>query len=267
MLVNLVIERLSIDYILTPLYVENLEVKFRLLGYGTFYLIYENNVVVFIASFIKLYDYWGVNQQIKTQLEKEKLYGELALLKSQINPHFLFNTLNNINSLVYKKSNKVADSIVTLSKIMRYMLYDATSEKVLLEKELDYINDYISLQRLRYKSPDFIELNITGRNYSIFIPPLLFITFIENAFKHGKKNIEPPAVIINFVIDNQYINFECINKFNIVNNNNSDDSGFGLQNIKKQLDLIYKNDYALDIEDSKKIYKVKLIIPYEGSRE
>jgi two-component system, LytTR family, sensor kinase len=260
MILIILLQRVFLDYLLFPFNNPEREVKFRLIGFGTFYMIYEYNLVVFVASSIKLFKHWGVYYQRKVELEKENLKSELNLLRSQVNPHFLFNTLNNINSLVHKKSEKVSESIVKLSHIMRYMLYDSSDDFVLLENELEYLKDYLNLQQMRYKNEDYIELNISGKFTNIFVPPMLFISFIENAFKHGKKNADPPVVVVEFVIDKQYINFECTNKF--AEKADKSDSGIGLKTVKKRLDYIYGEKYKINIEKSIDIYSVKLKIPH-----
>jgi len=203
--------------------------------------------IVALVVVLKLIKIWYVNQQLQNELENQNLHSELAQLRNQINPHFLFNTLNNIHTLISKDKKKASDAIIKLSDIMRFMLYDANAEKIPLDKEIEYLKSYISLQQIRLKNNDFVKFTVDGANKTLLIPPMLFISFIENAFKHGLKKGTVPGIIINFFIEKQYVKFECINYF--VNNKTNKDKteGIGLNNIKRRLELIYPNRHKLII--------------------
>jgi len=204
---------------------------------------------------------WFRTSRHQEILEKQNVTNELALLRSQINPHFLFNTLNNIHAFVYRDQDKTAYGIIKLSEIMRYMLYETTSEKVLLEKELKYVQNYIDLQRLRVKNPDFIEIKVEGNIYGKMIPPLLLITFIENAFKHGRKNSPSPGITILLRSVENDMYFEVSNYITQRTEDESNEyKGFGLKNLQRRLDLIYNKNYTLEIVKDSEKYCVKLFI-------
>jgi len=186
---------------------------------------------------------------------------ELALLRSQINPHFLFNTLNNIDTLVEEDPAKASDSIIKLSDIMRYMLYDASTEKVHLKDEIEYLKSYIALHQLRLSDQDYIQFNIKGENSNRIISPMLFIPFVENAFKHGKKNVVSPGVIINLFLERQFIKFEVQNYFDEPVKGEKDiTEGIGLKNIRRRLELIYPDNHELEIGNTNGEYHITLII-------
>jgi hypothetical protein len=140
---------------------------------------------IFLSAVLKFVSDWFSNEKIRSNLENEKLISELAFLKSQINPHFLFNSLNNIYSLAYQKSEKTPEAILKLSEIMRYMLYESNEDKVALADEIRYLENYIELQKLRFKDNTFIKFEISGEVQTQKITPLVLISFVENAFKHG----------------------------------------------------------------------------------
>jgi LytS/YehU family sensor histidine kinase len=148
-----------------------------------------------------------------------------------------------------------------LSGIMRYMLYDANTDKVLLEKEIEYLKSFIELQKLRIKNKDFVEFNIRGNVEGRTIVPMLLIPFVENAFKHGSKRVSSPGIIINLIIEQHTIIFEVINYCRQGSLANKDKArGIGLQNIKRRLDLMYKDKHTLEINQDEELYRVKLII-------
>lgn len=203
---------------------------------------------------------WFIGNQKQKELEKQTITSELALLRSQINPHFLFNTLNNINSFVTRDPEVTSSGIIKLSEIMRYMLYDATAEKVLLDKEIGYINNYIDLQRMRVKDPEFVRFNVEGVTEGYTCPPLLLVPFIENAFKHGRKNVESPGITINLNISTSELNFSCKNYILPAEDHKPEQGGFGLKNIKRRLELLYGKNYTLDIKADDDLFIVNLKI-------
>ena len=184
------------------------------------------------------------------------------MLQSQINPHFLFNTLNNIDALIYKDQEKASDSIIKLSEIMRYILYETNGNKVLLENEVEYLKSYISLLKLRVKNENFIHLDIIGNYSGKKIAPMLLVPFIENAFKHGeKKHPDAKIYIIIEIINNLFI-FKTSNmiKKNIIPNNEV--GGIGLKNVKRRLKLIYKEQADILISTDNNIFSVELTIKF-----
>lgn len=199
-------------------------------------------------------------QESKSQLEKQNLESELALLRTQVNPHFLFNTLNNINTLVKKDPEKASKSIIKLSDIMRYMLFDAQHEKVLLASELEYLESYIDLQRIRLEDEDYINYAVEGNPRGIEIPPMLFIPFVENIFKHGSKTQKKPAFHIHIKITAYAIIFVAENPVKSQNEHSPYGHGIGIQNVKRRLELLYPDRHILEIHENNAIFKVKLRI-------
>jgi sensor histidine kinase YesM len=213
------------------------------------------------ALLIQLAIGWFDTQKLRTELMLEKQSGELALLRSQINPHFLFNTLNNIYSLVYKKSEDAPEAVMKLSSIMRYMLFDATTDNVLLEKEIEYLKSFIELEKLRIRHKDFVLLNISGNVEGRTITPMLLIPFVENAFKHGSRNVASPGISIDLSIDSHEIRFEVSNYLRKNISAAKDQvGGIGLNNIRRRLNLLYHGKHQLDISSNEDIYHVLLIL-------
>ena len=155
-------------------------------------------IIFFIYSLlIRLAINWYENQKLQADFINQKQISELALLRSQVNPHFFFNTLNNIYSLVYQKSDDAPEAVMKLSSIMRYMLYDATTDKVLLEKEVEYLKSFIELEKLRLRNKDFVSLEIRGSAEGLTIAPMLLIPFVENAFKHASRTVPAPGILVS----------------------------------------------------------------------
>ncbi len=203
---------------------------------------------------------WFDSQKLKDELINQRQSSELALLRSQVNPHFLFNTLNNIYSLVYKKSEEAPAAVMKLSSIMRYMLYDANGDSVQLEKEIDYLRSFIELQKLRINLNGFVELAIEGETENRTIAPMLLIPFVENAFKHGGKT-HTPGIMIHMKIEPTKILFEVANYFKQNMLAQKDESvGIGLQNIKRRLELLYPAKHMLLITEDDVMFRVKLEI-------
>ncbi len=202
---------------------------------------------------------WYREQQLKIELINQNQSGEIAFLRSQINPHFLFNTLNNIYNLSLKKSDQAPTAIMKLSEIMRYMMTDSNADKVLLSNEIEYLSGFIELSKLRIKEADFIDFQIHGNIDNIYVSPLIFIPFIENAFKHGSRKVDSPGIIIKFEVTDSIIKFECTNYIgsdSIVSVDQS--NGIGLHNVIRRLDLIYPKKHELIIVSDKTKYNVKL---------
>lgn len=218
-------------------------------------ILYFNVFGFLFRTFIE----WVNDKKIKAELEKDKLTGELELLKSKINPHFLFNTINNIDVLIEKDSTRASQYLNKLSDIMRFMLYETKEEKITLESELSYIKKYIDLQKIRSSNPDYIKYNITGDAGNLMIAPTLYIPFIENAFKHSESNKTNNAISINFSIDKEKIIFECENYY-VKRTSVTEDGGLGIELMKKRLNLTYPEKHNLEITDSNNKYKVRLSI-------
>ncbi|WP_157961191.1 sensor histidine kinase [Lutibacter citreus] len=211
-----------------------------------------------VGASIKLVSEWYKNEKLKGLIETQKINTELSFLKTQLNPHFLFNSLNSIYSLANKKSDYTTDAIITLSELMRYMLYETDKDYVPLTKEIDYIKNYISLQKLRLKDCSGVRFNVRG-NLEHFIEPLLLISFIENAFKYGTDYTGKTSINIEICIEGQQLTLKS-NNFISINEKNKASSGIGLQNIKSRLNLLYPETHSLKIEESEKLYSIELVL-------
>lgn len=201
---------------------------------------------------------WFSRERVQRNLESERREMELQFLKSQLNPHFLFNSLNNIYSLAYQKSDKTADAIMKLSEIMRYMIYESNTPTVSLSKEVDYLTNYIELQKIRFKDGAFIELTLNGEIDDQKIVPLMLISFVENAFKHGVVTDPENPVKINIIANQKILHFSVINKKN--QQNKDAQGGVGLTNVERRLQLIYPDRYKLNVVNSATHYTCELMI-------
>jgi len=192
-------------------------------------------------------------------LKSENLNSELKFLRSQINPHFLFNALNNIYSLSILKSEKTPDNILKLSDMLRYIIYDCNADRVPLEKEINYINNYIDLQKLKDDRITNIEMDFNNTDPSCKIAPMILIPFIENAFKHGKiEDIEQGYVKMKIETDDAQLHFDIENNMPEQEFTKDKVGGVGLENVKRRLQLIYPEKHQLDIEQSEERFKVQL---------
>jgi two-component system, LytTR family, sensor kinase len=218
-------------------------------------------VYTVISLLITFFVGWIKAQKQKDELEKQSQQAEIALLRSQINPHFLFNTLNNLYSLVYRKSDEAPGALMKLSDILRYMLYESNTDKVYLEKEITYIRSYIELQQLRINTPNFIDFELKGNIEGKLIPPMLLITFIENAFKHGSKSVEAPGIIIHIDCEGQGFVFKIKSYIADTEPMTKDpQKGIGTQNVKRRLELTYPGKHELIAGIYENTYQVKLIL-------
>ena len=187
---------------------------------------------------------------------------ELELLKAQLNPHFFFNTLrNNIYSLVYKKSDEAPAALMKMSEIMRYMLYESKAEKRPSRKEIEHLDDYIELQKLRFTDPGFIDYSVIGDISQHQIPPMLLLSFVENAFKHGKKRVSNPGIVIRIEASEKLLKF-LVSNYKIEPGEKKDtvDTGIGLKNIKRRLEILHPGSHDLTINTKDEKYTVNLNI-------
>lgn len=213
-----------------------------------------------IAFVIKGFLSWIDDLKNKSELNKKNYEMEMALLKSQINPHFLFNTINNIDTLIAKDATQASTYLNKLSDIMRYMLYETKTDLVPLQKEIDYIEKFIELQKIRTNNAQFIQFEIQGDSTHKMIPPMLFISFIENAFKHVQQKKEGVGILISIDIKQNEIIFKCENAFNHLAPLQQDGNGLGSNLIKRRLELLYPKKHKLTIRENNDIYSVKLIL-------
>ncbi|MAZ73931.1 MAG: histidine kinase [Flavobacteriaceae bacterium] len=225
----------------------------KLEGFVEFIALYFILVFVTIA-------YW-LFKQIKSliRLKNEKAKTELMHLKSQVNPHFFFNMLNNLYGLVDKDAKKAQELILKLSDMMRYSIYDGEKDTVLLSEEITYLKNYIELHKMRYHKAIDIQFNIDTNDTDYEIMPLLFIILLENAFKHGVENLRAHAYVhINLTAHNNEVTFEIKNNFDAIQDD--PETGIGLKNLKRRLELVYPKNHSVTISKTDTIYNATLKI-------
>jgi two-component system LytT family sensor kinase len=219
---------------------------------------------IFLVSFslgLRMIERNDSIEKRQKELEKEKLNSELAFLKSQISPHFFFNTLNNIYSLIGINTEDAQNAVLKLSKLMRYLLYDSEQGTSQLSSEIDFMNNYIDLMRLRMSEKVKLHVDFPSKYENTTVPPLLFIPFIENAFKHGISYREKSFIDISMEVGKEWITFTCRNSIvRPVNEIGTESSGIGLDNVSKRLNLLYPGRHELTIESSNAAFHVILKI-------
>lgn len=208
---------------------------------------------------IKVCIYWVENQQKWLLAEQERITAQLQLLKAQLHPHFLFNTLNNIYSFALERSSKTPQMVLKLSSLLSYMLYDCKADEVLLEKEVDVMKNYIDLEKERYGDKLDISVNIRGDIQDKYITPLLILPFLENAFKHGtSEQLEKPWMSVDIAVKDHML--QC----KVVNSKNEwvpfSENGVGIQNLKQRLQLLYPEKYDLKLADEGDFFVVSLLL-------
>ena len=209
---------------------------------------------------VKLYFRAMSSRRRIARLEAENTSTRLQFLKYQINPHFFMNTLNNIHALIDIDSAKAQNVVVELSKMMRYVLYEIDKDNVTLRQEVDFLNNYIKLMRIRLKDNVEITVDISNGNSDIKLPPLLFIPFVENIFKHGISYRELSKVEISLHLAGDKLVFRSKNS-NHANHREDSHHGIGLENLRRRLDLLYGDEYQLTIREDSAIYEVELTLP------
>lgn len=208
------------------------------------------------------------DEKEKKELEKERLNSELAFLKSQVSPHFFFNTLNNIYSLIDINSEDAKESVLKLSKLMRYMLYESEKQKLPLSSEIEFLHHYIDLMKLRISPKVKLDIQLPSDIVNHEIPPLLFIPFVENAFKHGISYRGESFIDIKIDVSDNQILFQTKNSIGgTTNEENKQYSGLGLENTQKRLNLLYPSLHKLDIEKNAEYYSVNLILNIASANE
>ena len=211
---------------------------------------------------------WFRNQQQRKELERSRLQGELDMLRNQVNPHFLFNVLNSIDTMIYKVSPEGSEAVHKLSAIMRYMLYDSNANQVLLSQEIEYISSYFDLQRMRMKPVDVVNFEASGLIGPQRIAPMLFIVFVENAFKHASTIDGKREIDVKIEVEDQHLlRFTCKNSFDPNREEQKDKvGGIGLKNAERRLDLLYENKYALNTHAANGYYSVSLNLNLEETQ-
>jgi hypothetical protein len=215
-------------------------------------------VILLLSGFLKLAHSLFVSEKQKKVLENERLNAELNFLKLQINPHFLFNTLNSIYSQAHFRSEQTEHSILKFSRIMRYVLYDSAADKIPLTQDLEYISNYIDLQQIRLSKNITIQYDVSGPVNGLSIAPLLLITFIENAFKHGISYTTPSEIKISIAVTGNELSLTVGNA--ITQSSRESTGGVGLINARRRLDVLYPGRHLLDVIENDHLYIVNLKI-------
>lgn len=212
------------------------------------------------ALIIKGFITWFEEIKLKEELKEKNHETEMALVKSQLDPHFLFNTLNNIDVLMIDDAEEASEYLNKLSDILRFMLYETKAEKISLKKEIEYIDKYIELQKIRTLNLNYVSFNVTGNASNKLIAPMVFIPFIENAFKHTTNKKTDNAIIVRIIILENSVEFLCENKFDPNRKLKQENNGLGNSLIEKRLDLIYPQQHTLKILKQNDLYSVHLTI-------
>jgi CRISPR/Cas system CSM-associated protein Csm2 small subunit len=223
-------------------------------------------ISLLIAGFntaIAVTNRWFTEEQARKEIEKEHMLSDLAFLQNQVSPHFFMNTLNNIHSLIEADQKLAQNAVLKLSEMMRYLLYESGRGTTSLSKEIEFLKSYVKLMQLRVDDSVKVSFDLPENFVNVSLPPLLFISFIENAFKHGVSYREPSFLSFRITQKTGSLEFMAVNT--VSSYRNADPMvhhvGIGLENIKKRLDLLYGNKYKLNIDSSDNEFKVMLIIP------
>ncbi len=213
-----------------------------------------------VALVLRGFITWFNEIKLKQMLKEKNYEMEMALIKSQIDPHLLFNTINNIDSLILKDAVKASEYLNRLSDIMRFVLYETKADKILLSQEIEYIGKYIALQKIRTSNETYVNFSVTGSMGSKRIAPMVFIPFIENAFKHTNNKKLENAITVNIIIKDETIQLICENKYD-AKSDKQPNSGLGNELVQKRLELIYAGKHTLVVHKSNELYSVNLTIP------
>ena len=213
-----------------------------------------------IALLIRGFLTWFKEIKLKEALQKKNHEMEMALVKAQLDPHFLFNTINNIDVLILKDANEASHYLNKLSDIMRFMLFETKTSEILLVKELAYIEKYIELQKIRTANQSYVNYSVVGQLNGQTIAPMVFIPFIENAFKHTNNKKLEDAITVQMEITKGAIKMVCSNKFDPFRKTKIESNGLGNELIQKRLHLIYPNRHDLNVTNENNLYTVALTI-------
>ena len=226
-------------------------------------ILFNYPTIAGLALAIKLLKNWYLKQKEAAQVAREKINAELQLLKAQVHPHFLFNTLNNIYSFIINDSPAAAEAITKLSDLLRYIIYECNQPVVKLEKELTMIKDYIDLEKIRYGKSFNMSLHIMGNANNKMICPLLLIPFLENSFKHGASQmLTHPWVNLEIIIEEDILYFNLSNSKPGLSGEKAVTKGLGLNNVKKRLAILYGGRHSLNITEDALRFNVSLKVPF-----
>lgn len=214
-----------------------------------------------VAIVLQGFSTWFDEVELKEELLRKNHAMELALIKSQLDPHFLFNTLNNIDVLILKDANLASDYLNRLSDIMRFMLYETKTEEISLAQEIDYIEKYLALQKIRTANETYLSFQVTGSPEGHAIAPLVFLPFIENAIKHTTNKKLADAIVITLSIQEDKVSFCCTNKLTVATTSKKrPEGGLGNELIRKRLELVYPGRHQLSVNSEPTEYQVTLCI-------
>ncbi len=271
-LVGLILNFLFRNFVLIPLRtgkpgppIELNHLYFKVFALFSFVVM---NTIAMFSIFIRMFKYWHLELREKMQIEQQKTIAELELLKAQLHPHFLFNTLNNLYSLVLERSEKAPDMLLRLSGLLNYVLYECKSPEVPLEKEILVMKDYIALEQERYGQRLDISLNFSGDIGNKMIAPMLFQPFVENAFKHGTaEQLGRVWLSIELSVKHEQLFFRVINSMEALQNNqlNGRRTGIGINNVRRRLELLYPEKFRLEQDAVEETHIISLTIDLRAS--
>lgn len=229
------------------------------------FMTFIDTVTGIVALVIRGFITWFEEMKLKEELKQKNHETEMALVKAQLDPHFLFNTLNNIDVLILKDATLASDYLNKLSDILRFMLYETKTDTIALSKEIEYIEKYIELQKIRTSNANYVNFSITGEIGKKMVAPMVFIPFIENAFKHTNNKKIDHAIHISINISKKQIVFICENKYNphLKKEQDKESNGLGNELIQKRLHLIYPEKHMLEVSNENELYSVRLTITHE----
>jgi len=259
----ILLQRVCIFYINLPIFHPEYTDKPPFFDFDYIFTFFNIYAVVGIVTSIRLFKFWLRNQRSTQNLKEEKLEAELKFLKSQIHPHFLFNTLNNLYALTLDKSDQAPEVVMKLSSLLDYMLYEANDPKVSLEKEVKLIEDFLALESIRYGNSLEIDFNLRGSTSGYYIAPMLLLPFVENSFKHGlSKQSSKPWIKIDMLMERGLLHFKVNNSQGRIKKDSKESytEGIGLANVRRRLELIYQKNYSLKILDKEDYFEIDLFI-------
>ncbi len=258
--------------VVTPLRALTLYLLFGILDVPIPQMLFLSFIAIFliasVSTVVKIINDWVRHTRERQELQRQTMQSELRFLKSQVNPHFLFNTLNNLYALTLKKDDRAPEIVIKLSEMMRYMLYECNEKRVPLRKEVSYIRNYLDLERLRQGKKVEINFEVNGMVGEQQVAPLMFTPFLENSFKHGlNHHISQGFVNIQLNVDDQTVHFFIENSKApaLPKDPNRRSGGIGLVNVRRRLDLLYPENYELDIDNNPNTYAVNLLLELENA--
>lgn len=234
-----------------------------MLGPGELVAFFGGLLLMGMNLSVKLYFMSQRDRERQKIIDQRNLEQQMEYLKYQVNPHFFMNTLNNIHALVDIDPERAKTTIVELSKMMRHILYEGSKKLIPLTREVEFLNLYVQLMRLRYTRKVHINVDVPPQLPELKLPPLMLIIFVENAFKHGISYREESFIDIKLRVENKRLLFSCCNSKPTQVQRTNEKGGMGLQNVRQRLELLYDDNYTLDINDGEKTYEVKLDIPMQ----